>query len=222
MAITVQSVVDEVRNRFPEISQALALGYVNDANRKILENLPEIRRTTTTISVNSGTSEYTLADTVFQVDLATFTPAGGSVVTLSGTTIEQLNQSSKTWRTDAQGTPNEYYISASSSANIIGLYPNPSANGSLKCYGSEIGSDLLIGDNLYAPIPDKDAHVDGACYYAAKTYRALSAAWYAGEFKSSMAGLVSYIRSKMDDEKTQAVENTRGGGYPVNRPKGAK
>src|SRR5450631_4512128 len=100
MAYTITNAVANAQRSLPDLQTARGLDLANQVHREILAYIPELRRDQFTVALISGTGEYAITEQDFQVDNVVYAPASGTPVQLTPTTVEQLNKSTPTWRTD--------------------------------------------------------------------------------------------------------------------------
>ncbi len=210
MAYTVSTAIANAQRTLPDLQSSRALDLANQVHREILAEIPELQRTLiTTIAPTSGTGEYALGETAFQVDLCIYVNASGAASPISGTTVEALDQQSVTWRQDASvsaypvaGKVVQFYVSSASisSANtpVIGFYPVPGfTTGSIYVYGSQLqASDLSTSSTCLTTLFSSQVYVAGIIYYAACELRPeIAAAWKAA-YAEELAKEMKFARSR--------------------------
>lgn len=181
MARTAQNIIDEVKsNRFPWMTQAEGLKYVNDTHKELIGAVPELRRTpySTPYSINvvQGTREYILPLTLNQIDRVEYTPAGGTAVQLAQKTIEYISHGVTVGNKDTiwllittQSPPTAFYISHQATGNFLGLDTLPPSAGVLKVYGSDINA--LVASDQVLPLFSDEVYIEGVCWRLMKAKR---------------------------------------------------
>jgi hypothetical protein len=226
MAVTVASVLSLLQDMFPEITNAQAIAYVNDANNLILEAIPEMRQDSISVSVTAGTSAYSVNSSTFQIQYAQWTPTSGLSSKLSQITTTQLDSDVQAWRFASNAPPVNFYITTgiitAAPALEVGLYPPPDTNGTLVLYGSVQGADLTSGDSLPPSYPDRLTHAYGAAYFASVVFRFGSSAAYWSLFVQHVTRLTTFMRSRGNDQPSPDLLNTRSAGYPDLTARGRK
>lgn len=197
MAILVSTVQDKVQRRFPDLTDTIALEYINSIHADICRQLPMVTAVED-VSVTAETQEYALnaADIrVLQVEWVTDATDGGRV-TLEATDKDYLNSENKNWRRRGSGTPHEFYITKSG-GYYLGLLPKPNVTTSggypvARCHVTRVET-LVGGSSLPAGLLTYDAYV-----YGAQMRFAMDNREYAGE----VAGLKAmYEQAVMIERK---------------------
>jgi len=166
MSSTVDQIVSKFRRKFPECDAATALGFFQDAHRRILTRV-QVRNNVQYIALVAGTREYALDASVFKVHSAYLEQSAEASVPLRERSTDELDVMRYGWRMPTfTGDPIEYYISAAavsdSATNSIGFVPIPATSTSgtyprvaLYCTayadlsGAETVPTNLLDDNVY-------------------------------------------------------------------------
>ncbi len=169
MAITVQSIVDQARIRFKDITEAQAVIYLNEIYRDVIFDL-RVLVTQENVSLVADQREYVLDQKIVRVWSANYVTSANnnSALTLNPVSIRELDNVTPTWKYMASGQPVDAYISVNSSGQkVLGLDPKPST-GTSGTYprvelmvSKEASSDLAIGDSLPEVIRDRSPWVWG-------------------------------------------------------------
>jgi hypothetical protein len=229
MAYTIQQVVTLVQRRMPDAQTSALVTYCNTVHRRLLSEIPELRMDTVSLNLVDGTSEYDIAEPVFQVQNVDYVTGAGAATKLAATTLEVLNATRPGWREDPAGTPQEFYLSSnqlSGNSEVIGLYPAPaeSTSGSypvLQMWISELqAADLGLSDTCLITLSSSQVYVEGASYYAALEIRPQMAGAWKSNYEIEVASEKAYVRSRNGDQATPFIQNSRGGNYPAPAPKG--
>jgi hypothetical protein len=224
MAYLVSTVIAKVQRRLPDANGTDLLDKVNQIHRHILAEIPELRRDSLTINVTSGTYEYALGETEFQVDSALWiTQTGQPNNELLPTNVESLNRSVPQWRTAATATPTQFYISSAqvsgSNSAVLGLYPSPNVSTSggypyVQLWGSVLqSSDLTTSDSCLVTLQSSQVYVEGVSFLAAAEIRPQLAGTYKQEFEYQLQLAKKYVRTRNEMLKSVPNKNIRGGGY---------
>ncbi len=176
--MTVEAFIGEFNLRFPEVSLAVGLKYLNKGLRSLAFRTP-LRRVDVAIPAVANQAEYDLAATVDRIEQVIWETSATNTsgwTKLSETSIEELNLLSPSWRMQASGTPTQWYRSTAatgdSAKTVIGLYPTPSTASSptyprLRVYGA--GSvELDAADTVPTNLLYNDVLLDVMSYYYAK------------------------------------------------------
>lgn len=229
MAYTITTSVANAQRSLPDLQTSRGIDLANQVHREILAYIPELRRDFLTVTLVSGTYEYPLDETSFQVDNVIYSPTTGSPLQLTPTTIEQLNKQQPTWRTDpsatwtAQGENGPYFYLTNkvvSAANLpvptIGFYPNPNfSTGTLTVWASKLQpADLAGTDTCLNGLLSSQIYVEGIRYYAATELRPEMAAAYKAAYAEQLALNRYFVRTRNEPLKDPGkVKNARSGGY---------
>jgi hypothetical protein len=229
MAYTLATVVANVQRSLPDLQTSRGYDLCNQVHREILAYIPELRRDSLTVSPASGTGEYSIAETEFQIDNVVYTPSSGSPLQLTPTTIEQLNKSTPTWRTDpsqswtTQGENGPYFYLTNkviSGANLptptIGFYPVPNfSTGTITLYASRLqASDLQSTDTCLTGLLSSQVYVEGVRYYASTELRPEMASAFKAAYAEQIALNRWFVRTRNEPLKDPGkVKNSRVGGY---------
>lgn len=219
MARTVQNIIDELKEtRFPWLSTAEALKYVNYTHKEMIGAVPALQRmgsaSPTSIPITAGTREYALALTLNQIDRVEFT-IGSTITKLDGTSIEAINRqmagddTNEVWLgASATENPTEFYISHQAANNYIGLNPLPVANGTLKVYGSQM---LTLGlSDQVLPLFSDEVYIEGASFRLMKAKRKASWAGYYAAYMSLMDEVKRWTQSFSESyQNTGEIVNGR-------------
>lgn len=230
MAYLVSQAIANAQRTLPDLQNSRALDLINQVQREILSEIPELQRNLlTTITPVSGTGEYSIGETAFQVDLCTYVSAGGAASVISGTTVESLDQQSVTWRKDAAagaypvaGKVVQFYTSSAliSAANtpVIGFYPVPGfTTGSIFVWGSQLqAADLSTSDTCLITLFSSQIYVAGLVYYGACELRPEIAAAWKASYAEEIAKEIRFVRSRngMVRGYQKPDYNNRPGGEP--------
>jgi hypothetical protein len=229
MAYTIATAVANAQRSLPDLQTSRGIDLANQVHREILGYIPELRRDQYTLSLTANTGEYALTEQSFQVDNVVYTPSSGNPVQLTPTTIEQLNKSNPTWRTDASAawtTSGEnapyFYLTNKvvSAANLpvptMGFYPVPNfSTGTLTVYASMLQSaDLASSDTCLNGLLSSQIYVEGIRYYAATELRPEMASAYKAAYAEQLALNRYFVRTKNEPLKDPGeIKNARKGGY---------
>jgi len=151
------SVVTTCQLSYPDCSAAQTLTNLNLIVRQLCRTMP-LYRTSAQINLVSGTQEYTLADTIGQIQQVFREDSATARTELDYASIDELNQEDPTWRYRDDSTPTRYYITqvaAASAAGVlkIGFDPTPDTTTAtgypiITVFYTEIpSSDFLSSDN---------------------------------------------------------------------------
>lgn len=130
MAETAQNIINLARNTFPDMTTAKGVFYMNNIQKRLVHELG-IRLTSKTISLTSGTREYTLGGTVATIEAVNYSTSATAWVNLTPTSTSELDIKQAGWEVDpATGTPYSFYIrpvlsGTTTDAFKIGFYPTP-------------------------------------------------------------------------------------------------
>ena len=230
MSYTITGVVANAQRSLPDLQTSRGIDLANMVHREILSYIPELRRESLTINPVSGTEEYALDETTFQVDNVIFSPSTGNALQLTPTTVEQLNKATPSWRTDpaaawtVQGENGPYFYltnvatthSSSTITPTIGFYPTPNfSTGTITVYASRLQqSDLATTDSTMPGLLSPQIYVEGVRYYAATELRPELASAYKAAYAEQLALNRWYVRTRNDPLKDPGkVKNARLGGY---------
>jgi hypothetical protein len=229
MAYTITTAVANAQRSLPDLQTSRGIDLANQVHREILAYIPELRRDQLTVALTSGTGEYALDETAFQVDNVVYSPSTGSPIQMTPTTVEQLNKSNPTWRTDASagwttsGENGPYFYLTNkvvSAANLpvptIGFYPVPNfSTGTLTVYLSKLQpADLISTDTCLNGLLSSQIYVEGIRYYAATEIRPDMASAYKAAYAEQLALNRYFVRTRNDPLKDPGeVKNARKGGY---------
>lgn len=229
MALTIQQAISAVQRRLPDAPASVLLQHANTVHKMILVRIPELRRDTVTLSLTSGTREYSIAETVYQVNSAVYQTAASVYSALIPTTPEELDSTTPTWRTDASAAPQYFYLStnqASGNSEVIGFYPTPNTTTSagypsVLMYTSSLqASDLATTDSCLPTLFSSQVYVEGITWLACLEIRPQMANAYHSSFQSELEAELEYVRTRNEGAKTPAQQNIRGGGYQERKERG--
>jgi hypothetical protein len=228
VAYTISQVIAAAQRTFPDLQTTRATDLCNQVHRNILATIPELMRTTLSVTPVSSQQEYSLGETGFQVDHVEYAPASGTDIVVSGTTVEILDKDFPLWRSAAAvgsytGANVQYYISAASissvNTKVIGFYPTPGfSTGSFTLYGSFLqASDLTTSSSCLTTLFSSQVYVEGLRYYAATELRPEMAAAYKAAFAEELAAEKMFVRTSNGDIRGPLKNgvNPRAGGYPA-------
>ena len=224
MALTINALIAQVQRRFPDAQTPNLLSNANSIHRQILSRIPELRRDTVTLSLVAGQQEYDIAETVYQVNSASYKTGASttSVVSLMATSVEELDSTSRTWRSDANGPPLQYYLSSNQStvnSEVIGFYPTPDTTTTggyplvLMATSNLQPSDLGLTDTCLVTLASSQVYVEGVSWLAAIEIRPQMVNAYQSAFESEMDRELTYVRTRNEGDKSPSQENIRSGGY---------
>ena len=171
MAITVQSIVDQARLRFKDLTEAQAVIYLNEVYRDVIFD-SRILVVQENVSITAGTREYVLSEKIVRCWSAMYVTSANnnSALNLIPVSSRELDANNPTWRYNVNGDPTDVYISVNSSGQkVLGLYPTPatSTSGTYPrielMVSKEASSDLTISDSLPEVIRDRSPWVWGIC-----------------------------------------------------------
>lgn len=144
------------RESYPDCSTTLALSYLNQIMRNLCRTIP-LYRTSAQISLTAATQEYSLSDTVGQIQQVIYESSTTGRRVLKHHPLDYLNQDDEVWRYRSDGEPNSYYVtetaaSAPSGALKIGFDPTPITTTSggypiVTIYYSELPADFVGADS---------------------------------------------------------------------------
>lgn len=169
MAITVQSIVDQARIRFKDITEAQAVIYLNEIYRDVIFDL-RVLVTQENVSLVADQREYVLDQKDVRVWSVAYATSANDNTTLilNPVSSRELDNTTPPWRYMASGQPVDAYVSVNSSGQkVLGLDPKPSV-GTSGTYprlevmvSKEASSDLTISDSLPEVIRDRSPWVWG-------------------------------------------------------------
>ena len=170
MAILVQTILDQARIRFKDLTETQALAYLNLVYKEVIRDFP-ILLTQSNYSITAGTQEYTLGETVTKIWDAQLASSSTDNTPLKGTTTDELDALQPGWRYWTSGNPQFFYITRDSTGvNKLGLHPKPdtTTSGTYPRVETQVSkepaSDLVAGDSMPNSIKDTVPFVFGICY----------------------------------------------------------
>lgn len=195
MSTLVMSVKDKVQRRFPDLTDTIALEYINAVHADILRQLPLVTATED-LTLVAGTQEYALNEETIRVVAAEYLTSGTNRRALEPTDYDYLNQEQRGWRGLSAGTPSHFYMWRSAGDNVVGLLPKPSTGTSggypiVRLHVTRVET-LTGGDSLPKGLLTYDAYVYGTQMRFAMDHRE-----YAGE----VAGLRALYDEAMARER---------------------
>lgn len=170
--MTLASVVNQVRQTFPELSQSRIIGYANTIHARICMYL-DIRHQEVDINMTDGTADYDLPDELARIYAVTYRTSATSVTHLEATTMEKMDYDVPDWRTTSQeGTPSKFLIRSKADGSgtgdtlVITLYPTPdttTASGypHVSVWLTESKEFSATTDNLPVSLIDERVYVSG-------------------------------------------------------------
>lgn len=169
MAITVQSIVDQARIRFKDLTEAQAVIFLNEIYKDAIYDL-RVLVTQENVSLVAAQREYTLSERIVRVWTASYVTASGynNGMQLNPTSSRALDANKPEWRYMNPGQPQDAYVTVNSSGQkVLGLDPMPSTSTSGTyprielMVSKEPASDLTISDSLPEVIRDRSPWVWG-------------------------------------------------------------
>jgi hypothetical protein len=162
-----------MRKSYPDCDATHALELLNLAVRNLCRHMP-LYRNSATISLTADTQEYTLGDTVNQIQNVYYETSATQRKELEYRPLDELNQEDGSWRYRSSSTPSYYYItqtasSAPAGALKIGFDPTPdtTTDGTyprVKYYFSETPtSDFITTDSSPQLLERPDVIIYEAC-----------------------------------------------------------
>jgi len=131
-------------------SDAQLLGWLNAGLARLARTAALFVERDTSITVEAGRAQYSLPTP----HLSTLHVSLGAVL-LRPASAAELEALSATWQTD-RGTPARYWQDSGLGTASIGLYPKPTAGGTLAVIEHEVPDTLPAGDPLPLPEPLSD------------------------------------------------------------------
>lgn len=178
MAETVPNAIIEVQRCF-DMSDALALEYLNKADRYICANLP-LRWTTEEVVLTAGTAEYNLSsETILRAWQGRYRRTSTSSYVLRQTDITKLDLTEGDWRANPNNEPSEFCIKANSSGGAAVLFsdtpPTTSSPASTSGFPRvtlyvTTAAALTTADSLPAMLGSSDVYAFRAAYRYACDY----------------------------------------------------
>lgn len=147
------------------MTDADLLEWLNEAQDEIAAET-HWYRTSSSISVVSGTKEYNIPDGVLSIEEVWWNPLSRKLIALTPEDLQGLALYSPDWRYASNGTPIYYYVNV---ASAIGLHPTPDASTAsavFLTYSSLPARATAGGDYLYHPTGGEKACIDYACWKA--------------------------------------------------------
>lgn len=124
MAVTVQSQIDRLIRSFTDITDAVALDYLQDANRELCFSLP-IYLTEEDITLTADTQEYTINADDLRVWSGHYWESATFCKSLEGMTLRGLDLRHQGWRNTPASIPSKYVVFNKLTVPTLRLFPKP-------------------------------------------------------------------------------------------------
>lgn len=169
MTTTAQSIVLEVQTTLQDVEgtrypAAELLRYINDEQREIARLRPDIKATTTTMSLVSGSRQLLPAQFAALIDITRNT--SGSKRAVRKTSMEQLDAVAPAWNSSRASAEVIHFMHDMREPRTFYVWP-PSAGARVELVASQYPSDVVaLGDNIDLPDEWKQAVIDGVLHRA--------------------------------------------------------
>lgn len=219
-AITVTTVVNEVKAAFPDADTTSIVGYMNKVDRKLATKI-RLRTNTLTLTLTAGDDTYALSDSVVRIYSARYERSStrSNSYTMTAEDISGLDLKFRNWQSWANAEPRFYALDTDSAGAFeVRLAPAPitSTSGSypnVKLYCS-IGGTLTSGGDLPAKIQNTDVYRFGACYHYANDHRKEEATYWLGHYEKALQEELTLEFNRMAQKKPEIyVQTPQGGTY---------
>ena len=166
MSFTVASIITAAKRRYPDMTDAEAVEFLNTVRGWVMSEL-QLRRTTLTVNLTADTQEYSLNAAVFAVDQVRYTRSStqGDFKVLRAVSLYELDATSQDWRKLESGEPSSFYIYNGTTGPMIGLdRPAPTTTSSgypILTIDVNQNNALSNGDTLYDDLPNAKVYVYG-------------------------------------------------------------
>jgi hypothetical protein len=200
MAVTAQTVINNARQAFPDMSETIALDLLNLEHGELLARYP-LRETTIDISLTADTAEYALAETAIRIEAAYYYADADTPRQLNPLEVEEMDRMDPGWRTRNSGTPTHYYIGASStSTGTLGLYPVPDTTTSssypkVTLYIRQ-NQTLGLSDTIPNGMLNYDSYFAGVCWRYAQRRAKDQAEYWRLQRAQARADLEKYLAER--------------------------
>lgn len=218
MPTTVQDVVDAARVGYPGIpdigAPSIAVNLFNEVHNDILARCG-IQTDTETISLTADTKEYALAVTARFASTAVYvrSATAGDAVKLQSKAQEAFEADHGTYKNEASGEPDSYYIVHSSDGTVkIGFDPTPDTTTS-GGYPSVVmrvgrGATLTASGNLPLGVKNHTAWIAGIQAFWARRRSLPDAAQKMAEYEAEVE-LLQKWRHDFQQETPSTVQPGR-------------
>ncbi|XVJ69945.1 MAG: hypothetical protein HEQ39_10000 [Rhizobacter sp.] len=169
MSTTAQSIVLEVQTTLQDVDgvrwTALELlRHINDEQREIVRLRPDVKATTTTMSLVSGSRQLLPAQFMALIDITRNT--SGSKRALRKTSMEQLDAVSPAWNSSRPSAEVIHFMHDMREPRTFYVWP-PSAGARVELVASQYPSDVpSLGATIDLPDEWKQALIDGVLHRA--------------------------------------------------------
>lgn len=124
MAVTVQSQIDRLKRFSTDITVAIALEYLQYANRELCFDLP-LYLTEEDITLTANTQEYAVNADDLRVWTAHYWTSATASRPLEGVSLQGLERRFRGWRNTPASIPSRYAVHNVLTVPYILLYPKP-------------------------------------------------------------------------------------------------
>lgn len=124
MAVTVQSQIDRLKRMFPDVTTAVALEYLQYANRELCFDIP-IYLVEEDITLTSGTQTYAINSDDLRVWAAHYWQSSTYSRPLTGVTLRGMELRHRGWRNTPASQPTKYVIYNELTVPTLLLFPKP-------------------------------------------------------------------------------------------------
>jgi hypothetical protein len=169
MSTTAQSIVLEVQDTLQDIEgvrwpAAELLRHINDEQRELVKLRPDIKATTTTMPLVSGTRQLLPAKFMALIDITRNT--AGSKRMVRKTSMEQLDAVAPDWHSSKAGPEVIHFMHDMREPRAFYVWP-PSAGARVELVASQYPTDVgAIGDSIDLADEWKQALMDGVLHRA--------------------------------------------------------
>jgi len=200
--------------RFPMLTSAEALEYMNRVYGDIQLFWPQIARLNTAESVafSIGDREKDITNAMNQIELAIWTSAGQST-RLQGTTYESLlrgfeKPTDGMFVISANGTPSQFYIKNDPTGKQrVGFNVPPATAGTLTLYGSALDGGIS-GTELMVNLFNDGVFIEGVSHYYALSRGRANAAVFKTMYDAEMLKVQHWHRTIIEENQS-VIENVR-------------
>lgn len=201
MAWTVNDVINQARQHFPDLTAANALVLFNDIYKEVMMDVDFEIEAVHNEPLVANQRTYPLPATVMQVHKVIYFESATVSKALAPGTLADLDKKSPLWRTEVATTEKpvaQWYTDGEK----LGLYPAPATSASPTYprvsiyYQPSPATDLVGTDPIPDNIPSIEAFLYGVCYRFAAAWNPTRTQFYQVQYLRARAALDKYLNNR--------------------------
>lgn len=203
---TLADAITKAQQKYPQLSTARAIVFANVIHNRLLTRL-NLRGTTKSINMTSGTKDYALGAETSRIFTAFYRTSATVVSQLTPTSQEKLDLDDPDWRERTEtGSPTHYMVrpikngSGTGDALMVTLYPTPDTTTSggyplVEMWITDSTAFTATSDDLPGSLIDEMVYANGIRMLWAEGNDQASCAFYEQRYNSDMDRCLAWLHN---------------------------